>query len=509
MHRQRHIGARGGHVPLLQHRQHLENDDRPRAGRPHATEDVKAIPSADRITLLDRVSRQIGLGQVAGVGRVVGNGAHDVGGDGPLIESAGALLGDGAQGGGEIRILEDMADRLRRSVRLVEIGPRTGITARQEFFLPKKAVQTRTDGKTLGGELDRPLEQHRPGKFAVLLMHMLQQLHRAGHADGTPADHRLVVVHGHAVGTQEAFRCRRRRSRLTPIIAGDRPGVGIVMDQEGSAPDPGALRLHQIQHQLHSDGRIHGAAAGAQDGAPGLGRQRIGGGHHMPGRRFQIARDSAGRPLRRRRWLCGRRDGRQHHENGRNPGLPADGDAGVHGLLHGMFGQSLRRFRRTRHASHELFFDKRTRPWQRARPRGFPKYLRRIGVAKPEWGVKRICPSCGARYYDMRKDPPVCPSCGAQFDPEALLKSRKARPAPAEEVVKKTAVVDDEDIEVDAEEGVADIDEVEDDVAVEDIEEGDEPPEDEEDVLIEDTSELGEDDMDEVVDVDGEDDEER
>ncbi|CAO3405655.1 TIGR02300 family protein [Azospirillum largimobile] len=131
-------------------------------------------------------------------------------------------------------------------------------------------------------------------------------------------------------------------------------------------------------------------------------------------------------------------------------------------------------------------------------------------MAKPEWGVKRICPSCGARYYDMRKDPPVCPSCGAQFDPEALLKSRKARPAPADDTKKVAAVTEDEDTENEAEESdTPELEDVEDDMSVEDIEETDDTADDEDDVLIEDTSELGEDDMDEVVDVEGEDEEER
>ncbi|WP_042694356.1 TIGR02300 family protein [Azospirillum sp. B506] len=129
-------------------------------------------------------------------------------------------------------------------------------------------------------------------------------------------------------------------------------------------------------------------------------------------------------------------------------------------------------------------------------------------MAKPEWGVKRICPSCGARYYDMRKDPPVCPSCGAQFDPEALLKSRKARPAPADDT-KKPAVVAEDEEEVETEAETPELEDVEDDMSVDDIEEADDTAEDEDDVLIEDTSELGEDDMDEVVDVEGEDEEER
>ena len=131
-------------------------------------------------------------------------------------------------------------------------------------------------------------------------------------------------------------------------------------------------------------------------------------------------------------------------------------------------------------------------------------------MAKPEWGTKRICPSCGARYYDLQKDPPVCPSCGTTFDPEALLKSRRARPAPVEEVVKKD-VPESEDDEEAAEAGEAELEEVDDEAAVDDLEEdADEPvqEEEEDDVLLEDASELGdEDDMGEVVDVENDDEE--
>src|ERR1700741_1027016 len=50
-------------------------------------------------------------------------------------------------------------------------------------------------------------------------------------------------------------------------------------------------------------------------------------------------------------------------------------------------------------------------------------------VAKPEWGTKRICPSCGTRYYDLLREPVICPKCSTPYDPEAFLKSRRARPA--------------------------------------------------------------------------------
>jgi uncharacterized protein (TIGR02300 family) len=48
-------------------------------------------------------------------------------------------------------------------------------------------------------------------------------------------------------------------------------------------------------------------------------------------------------------------------------------------------------------------------------------------VAKPEWGKKRLCPSCGTKFYDLRKSPPTCPSCGETVDVEAPTKSKRSR----------------------------------------------------------------------------------
>ncbi len=62
-----------------------------------------------------------------------------------------------------------------------------------------------------------------------------------------------------------------------------------------------------------------------------------------------------------------------------------------------------------------------------------------LAVAKPEWGLKRVCQSCSAKFYDMQRNPIVCPKCGATFDPDALLKSRRPRPTPVKAAVKETA----------------------------------------------------------------------
>jgi uncharacterized protein (TIGR02300 family) len=116
-------------------------------------------------------------------------------------------------------------------------------------------------------------------------------------------------------------------------------------------------------------------------------------------------------------------------------------------------------------------------------------------VAKPEWGSKRICPSCGTRYYDMMRDPVVCPKCGTPFDPEAFIKARRARPAAPVERELEPVGAEDIDPDIEVEEPEAAEEEEEEGVPLEEAEE-------EEEELIEDASELGEDedDMAEVID---------
>ena len=84
-------------------------------------------------------------------------------------------------------------------------------------------------------------------------------------------------------------------------------------------------------------------------------------------------------------------------------------------------------------------------------------------MGKIERGIKRICQECGALYYDLEKDPIICPKCGAEFDPEAILKSRRTRPLVPDNKENQKA----EDEEPDNSE---DLDEVE--TTIEDDEEG-------------------------------------
>ena len=54
-------------------------------------------------------------------------------------------------------------------------------------------------------------------------------------------------------------------------------------------------------------------------------------------------------------------------------------------------------------------------------------------MVKADLGTKRVCPSCGARFYDLSKRPIECPKCHFAFEPEAMYKQRRPRqPEPAQ-----------------------------------------------------------------------------
>jgi uncharacterized protein (TIGR02300 family) len=64
-------------------------------------------------------------------------------------------------------------------------------------------------------------------------------------------------------------------------------------------------------------------------------------------------------------------------------------------------------------------------------------------VAKPELGTKRLCGNCGAKFYDLSKDPIICPKChtvlelaavSARSRPDSAA-ARAAAPVPEEETV--------------------------------------------------------------------------
>ena len=104
-------------------------------------------------------------------------------------------------------------------------------------------------------------------------------------------------------------------------------------------------------------------------------------------------------------------------------------------------------------------------------------------MAKPEWGQKRTCTSCGCRFYDLTHSPITCPKCGATVEPEMPFKVRRSSaPAEAKAAARAAAAEKAAAVKVPVEADVLDSEE--------------EAAEEDESGLMEDASDLGEDDDD-------------
>jgi uncharacterized protein (TIGR02300 family) len=61
-------------------------------------------------------------------------------------------------------------------------------------------------------------------------------------------------------------------------------------------------------------------------------------------------------------------------------------------------------------------------------------------VAKPELGTKRLCASCGAKFYDLSKTPITCPKCHTVMEIAPVTTRPRPEPARAAAPVKEVAV---------------------------------------------------------------------
>jgi uncharacterized protein (TIGR02300 family) len=101
-------------------------------------------------------------------------------------------------------------------------------------------------------------------------------------------------------------------------------------------------------------------------------------------------------------------------------------------------------------------------------------------VAKPELGTKRLCGSCGAKFYDLSKDPIVCPKCHtvlalaaltARSRPEAAAAARPVAARQEETVVPETqdaefVSLEDADAEAQGKKGAEAVEGAEDDIEI-------------------------------------------
>ena len=100
-------------------------------------------------------------------------------------------------------------------------------------------------------------------------------------------------------------------------------------------------------------------------------------------------------------------------------------------------------------------------------------------MPKEEWGTKRVCPTTGKRFYDLKADPIVSPYTGEVVNLETGKASRTmvADKADAASAKKEEEVIDDEDVildddddtDVDLGDDVLDDDDDDDNVSLDDI----------------------------------------
>ena len=98
-------------------------------------------------------------------------------------------------------------------------------------------------------------------------------------------------------------------------------------------------------------------------------------------------------------------------------------------------------------------------------------------MPKEEWGVKRVCPTTGKRFYDLNRNPIVSPYTGEVVE----LDTSKTRmiAADAEDMSSKEnkgaeldtedVVLDDEDVNVDLGDDLLDEDDEDENVSLDDI----------------------------------------
>ncbi|MBO1324551.1 TIGR02300 family protein [Acetobacter sp. TBRC 12305] len=95
-------------------------------------------------------------------------------------------------------------------------------------------------------------------------------------------------------------------------------------------------------------------------------------------------------------------------------------------------------------------------------------------MSQPDLGTKRVCVSCGARFYDLHRSPAVCPKCGTE-QPALVPRLRRsmdsyaATPVPAAPVKTNEEDIDldtsDDDDDDDVLEDATDLDDDDDDIS--------------------------------------------
>ena len=96
-------------------------------------------------------------------------------------------------------------------------------------------------------------------------------------------------------------------------------------------------------------------------------------------------------------------------------------------------------------------------------------------MPKEEWGVKRVCPTTGKRFYDLNRDPIVSPYTGEVVELDKsrgrMIAADAEDQATAKSKAKKDddSVVEDDDVDVELGDDVLEDDEEDSNVSLDDI----------------------------------------
>ncbi|WP_299929668.1 TIGR02300 family protein [uncultured Pelagimonas sp.] len=96
-------------------------------------------------------------------------------------------------------------------------------------------------------------------------------------------------------------------------------------------------------------------------------------------------------------------------------------------------------------------------------------------MPKEEWGVKRVCPTTGKRFYDLNRNPAISPYTGEAVAIDTSKKSLMAADAAdqanakAKEEEENVDLLDDDDVDVDIDDDTVLEDEEDDTVPLEEI----------------------------------------
>ena len=181
----------------------------------------------------------------------------------------------GFVGGGEVRVLEDLADARRASVREVggrRVGPlrqgegRAGPLPLDDLAHREAAAGVGDGRRQRVGELQRPepLQQLVPAIDRA--RHRPRQGSLARHPRVTLPDQRLAVD-----------LVRRAAGRVQPV---ELLGLGVPEDGEQVAADAVHVRLDQPEDGVDRHRGVYRVAAGLEDVDAHLRRQRLAGRHH-------------------------------------------------------------------------------------------------------------------------------------------------------------------------------------------------------------------------------------